>query len=110
MRILLAEDSPIYQKLIGDYLNQWGFEIALARDGTEACELLKAPGAPTMALLDWVLPNMLVTLPSCFKGLTWLFTRPKRMVEIGLKPLFVRSPILSRLGFILGLVTDGSSH
>jgi two-component system, cell cycle response regulator len=58
MRILLAEDSPIYQQLIGSYLKQWGFEIVLARDGVEAWKLLKEPGAPTMALLDWVLPNM----------------------------------------------------
>jgi two-component system, cell cycle response regulator len=58
MRILVAEDPPIYQRLISDYLKQWGFDIALAHNGTEALKLLKGPGAPTMALLDWVLPNM----------------------------------------------------
>jgi two-component system, cell cycle response regulator len=58
MRILLAEDSPVYQRLIGGYLNQWGFSLELARDGTEACKMLERPDAPALALLDWVLPGM----------------------------------------------------
>jgi DNA-binding response OmpR family regulator len=58
MRILLAEDSPIYQRLIGDYLKEWGFQIDLARDGGEAWKLLREPDAPALALLDWVLPGM----------------------------------------------------
>ena len=58
MRILLAEDSPVYQRLIGGYLKQWGFSMELARDGTEACKLLEQSDAPALALLDWVLPGM----------------------------------------------------
>jgi len=58
MRILLAEDSPVYQRLISGYLKEWGFSLQLARNGTEACQLLEHPDAPALALLDWVLPGM----------------------------------------------------
>jgi two-component system cell cycle response regulator len=58
MKILLAEDSPIYRRLIGGYLKQWGFSLELARDGTEARKLLEQPDAPALALLDWVPPGM----------------------------------------------------
>ncbi len=58
MRILLAEDSPVYQRLIAGYLKQWGFSLELAGDGTEAWKLLAQSDAPALALLDWVLPGM----------------------------------------------------
>ena len=58
MRILLAEDSLLYQRLIGGYLKEWGFDLELARDGVEAWKLLRQPDGPLLALLDWVLPGM----------------------------------------------------
>jgi two-component system, cell cycle response regulator len=58
MRILLAEDSRVYQRLIAGYLKQWGFSLELAGDGTEAWKLLGRSDAPVLALLDWVLPGM----------------------------------------------------
>ncbi|MGA2100474.1 MAG: diguanylate cyclase [Candidatus Sulfotelmatobacter sp.] len=58
MRILLAEDSPVYQHLISGYLTEWGFDFELARDGAQAWKLLREPNAPVLALLDWVLPTL----------------------------------------------------
>jgi diguanylate cyclase (GGDEF)-like protein len=58
MKILLAEDSRVYQHLISSHLRQWGFEVELAQSGTEAWEILRRPDTPTLALLDWVLPGM----------------------------------------------------
>jgi two-component system cell cycle response regulator len=58
MKILLAEDSPVYQRLIAGYLKQWGFSLELAGDGAEAWKLLGRPDSPSLALLDWVLPGM----------------------------------------------------
>jgi two-component system cell cycle response regulator len=58
MRILLAEDSPVYQHLIGGHLKEWGFDFELARDGAQAWKLLREPDAPMLALLDWVLPGL----------------------------------------------------
>ena len=57
-RILLAEDSRVYQHLISGYLREWGFDVELARDGAQAWKRLEEPDAPMLALLDWVLPGL----------------------------------------------------
>jgi two-component system, cell cycle response regulator len=56
--ILLAEDSPIYRRLIGTHLAEWGLEFVCAEDGKEAWKCLGKPDAPRLALLDWVLPDI----------------------------------------------------
>jgi DNA-binding response OmpR family regulator len=58
MRVLVAEDSLIYQKLLMDCLGDWGFEPIPVKDGGQACDLLQTADAPRLALLDWVLPGM----------------------------------------------------
>jgi diguanylate cyclase (GGDEF)-like protein len=58
MRILLAEDSAVYRHLISGHLKEWGFELVIAKDGAEAWNLLQQPDAPTLVLLDWVLPEI----------------------------------------------------
>jgi two-component system cell cycle response regulator len=58
VRILLAEDSAVYRQLISGHLNDWGFDLVIAKDGAEAWTCLQAPDAPRLALLDWVLPQV----------------------------------------------------
>jgi two-component system cell cycle response regulator len=58
MRILLAEDSAVYRHLISGHLKEWGFDLVIAKDGAEAWNLLQQPEAPTLVLLDWVLPEI----------------------------------------------------
>jgi two-component system cell cycle response regulator len=58
MRILLAEDSAVYRHLVSGHLKDWGFDLVIAKDGTEAWNLLQLPEAPTLVLLDWVLPEI----------------------------------------------------
>lgn len=58
MRVLVAEDSTIYQRLIGNCLRDWGFSPTLVKDGKEAWETLRRPDAPRLVLLDWVLPGL----------------------------------------------------
>lgn len=58
MRILLAEDSAVYRHLIGGYLKEWGFDLAVATNGAEAWALLQEPDSPRLVLLDWVLPKI----------------------------------------------------
>jgi two-component system, cell cycle response regulator len=58
MRILLAEDSAVYRHLISGHLTEWGFDLVTAKDGAEAWILLQQPDAPTLVLLDWVLPGI----------------------------------------------------
>jgi two-component system cell cycle response regulator len=58
MRILVAEDSAVYRHLITGHLKEWGFDVVFAKDGAEAWNLLQQPEAPTLVLLDWVLPQI----------------------------------------------------
>jgi diguanylate cyclase (GGDEF)-like protein len=39
-------------------LNMWGYEVVAVENGKAALELLKAPDAPRVGLLDWVMPGM----------------------------------------------------
>ncbi len=58
MKILLAEDSAVYRHLISGHLREWGFDLVIAKDGGEAWNLLQQSEAPTLVLLDWVLPEV----------------------------------------------------
>jgi two-component system, cell cycle response regulator len=58
MKILAAEDNPIFQSMLRNMLTKWGYEVVMARDGNEALSLLKAEDAPRLALLDWMMPGM----------------------------------------------------
>jgi two-component system, cell cycle response regulator len=58
MRILLAEDSKVYRHLITGCLKEWEFDFVVANDGLSAWDVLEGPYAPTVAILDWVLPGL----------------------------------------------------
>ena len=58
MKTLIAEDSAFYQKLLIRYLQSWGYEIVVAKSGTEAWNYLSSADGPRLALLDWVLPEV----------------------------------------------------
>lgn len=58
MRVLIAEDDPISRHVLASTLGQWDFELIIVDDGQAAWELLKKPGAPHLAILDWNMPGM----------------------------------------------------
>jgi diguanylate cyclase (GGDEF)-like protein len=58
MRVLAAEDNPVFQSMLRNMLTRWGYEAVLARDGTEAWNILQSPNAPRLAVLDWMMPGM----------------------------------------------------
>jgi len=58
MKILLVEDSVIERHKVGSYLTEWGLDYVAVGSGTEAVKLLEGPEAPSMALLDWMLPGL----------------------------------------------------
>lgn len=57
-RVLLVEDSPVYQRLISAHLREWGFEAIPLADGLQAWTLLQKANSPKLALMDWVMPKM----------------------------------------------------
>ena len=58
MKLLLAEDDPVSRRLLQAALGKWGYEVLVARDGTEAWQFLQAEPAPALLILDWLMPGM----------------------------------------------------
>ena len=56
-RILLVDDDPNLLVLLADQLRDDGFEVATARDGTEALNRLEA-GWPDLLIIDMMMPRM----------------------------------------------------
>lgn len=58
MRILMAEDDPGTRSLLKVQLVNWGYDVVVTRDGSEAWQVLQADDAPRLAILDWMMPGM----------------------------------------------------
>ena len=58
MKILLAEDDRVSRRLLEITLTNWGHEIVLAVDGIDAWQALSTPDAPSIAILDWMMPGL----------------------------------------------------
>ncbi len=58
MNLLLADDDPDTRLLLVRALAQWGYEVETVRDGIEAWEALRRPGAPDLAIIDWRMPRL----------------------------------------------------
>lgn len=58
MKILVAEDDPVSRRLLEVTLSKWGYEVVTCADGQAAWEALKAPDAPQLVILDWMMPRL----------------------------------------------------
>ena len=58
MRILIAEDDSTTRALISLVLKKGGHQVEKTTNGLEAWNALQQPGAPTLAILDWMMPEM----------------------------------------------------
>ncbi|MBT3606290.1 MAG: response regulator [Candidatus Latescibacteria bacterium] len=58
MRILLAEDDRIPLEALKSLLTKWGHDVVACSNGLEAWQILQRDDAPTMAILDWVMPGL----------------------------------------------------
>ena len=58
MRILIAEDDAVSRHLLEATLHKWGYEVIVTNDGLQALEALRQPDAPSLAILDWMMPGM----------------------------------------------------
>ncbi len=57
MKVLIADDELISRRKLQALLTSWGYDVVSVEDGNTALELLKAPNAPRVGLLDWVMPG-----------------------------------------------------
>jgi phosphoserine phosphatase RsbU/P len=58
MKVLIAEDDPISRRLLEATLHKWGHEVVVTADGAAAWQALQDPGAPALAILDWMMPGL----------------------------------------------------
>ena len=58
MKVLVAEDNPVFQSMLRALLTKWGYDVVPARDGLEAWRILESANPPRLAILDWMMPGM----------------------------------------------------
>ena len=58
IKVLAAEDNPVFQSMLANLLSKWGYQPLLARDGNQAWEALQQPDGPQLAILDWMMPGL----------------------------------------------------
>src|SRR5438876_11448310 len=58
VRILIADDDAVSRRLLQNTLTKRGYDITVASDGKEALEALRSDDAPSMAVLDWMMPEL----------------------------------------------------
>lgn len=56
--ILIAEDDRICREVLACRLTQAGYRVVVTCDGESAIQELRKPDAPTVAILDWLMPGM----------------------------------------------------
>lgn len=57
-KVLIAEDDPVSRTVLEDLLLEYGFEVVVCVDGKEAWEALSKDDAPSLAIIDWMMPGM----------------------------------------------------
>lgn len=58
VRVLIADDSIVSRRLLEAALNKWGYQVQQVSDGVAAWNELQKEDAPTLAILDWVMPGL----------------------------------------------------
>jgi diguanylate cyclase (GGDEF)-like protein len=58
MRVLIADDDDVVLTVLEGLLEHLGHEAVVARDGTQAWDLIQREDAPSLAILDWMMPGM----------------------------------------------------
>jgi diguanylate cyclase (GGDEF)-like protein len=57
MRILIADDDEVVVAALSGLLRHLGHEAVIARDGLEAWNLIQREDAPSLVILDWLMPG-----------------------------------------------------
>ena len=58
MRVLIADDDRVASEMLSRTLTRWEFDVTVVSDGGAAWRHLEAERAPTLAILDWMMPNL----------------------------------------------------
>jgi phosphoserine phosphatase RsbU/P len=58
MQVLIAEDDRVTGEILARTLQRWGYQTIVVSDGLAAWDHLRATVDPTLAILDWMMPEM----------------------------------------------------
>jgi diguanylate cyclase (GGDEF)-like protein len=58
MKVLIADDSIVSRHVLEATLRRWDYEPIAATNGNDAWELLQKDDAPSLAILDWMMPGL----------------------------------------------------
>ena len=58
MEILIADDDSVARMLLDSVLENWGHQVVVVNDGQQAWDILSQPGAPRIAIVDWMMPRI----------------------------------------------------
>jgi two-component system cell cycle response regulator len=56
--VLIAEDDPIFRRILESWFKKWGYRATAVENGLAAWEVLQKEEAPQLAILDWMMPGM----------------------------------------------------
>jgi two-component system, cell cycle response regulator len=58
LTVLVAEDDPMFRRLLERQLQGWGFQTVVVEDGSEAWKIIQQTNAPELLILDWMMPGI----------------------------------------------------
>jgi two-component system cell cycle response regulator len=58
MKLLVADDSGLYRKMLKNLLEAWGYGVVLAANGYEAQSILDSDDPPRLAILNCFMPGL----------------------------------------------------
>jgi diguanylate cyclase (GGDEF)-like protein len=58
LSVLVAEDDPMFRRILKSWLENWGYRVILTEDGEKAWDILQQENQPEMLILDWVMPGI----------------------------------------------------
>lgn len=56
--VLIAEDDPMFRRILQSWLENWGYCVQVAEDGGEAWKILQQERCPELLILDWMMPQV----------------------------------------------------
>jgi signal transduction histidine kinase/DNA-binding response OmpR family regulator len=57
MQVLIADDDEVTRLRLQRLLEDWNYSVTAVGDGEAAWEVLRRPGGPRIAILDWEMPG-----------------------------------------------------
>jgi phosphoserine phosphatase RsbU/P len=55
---LVADDDRVTAEILSRTLRRWDFDVTVVNDGAAAWDHLRAATGPTLAVLDWMMPQL----------------------------------------------------